>query len=40
MADTPEITELRAMLQAREGKPGFTENVADIKARLKELGAA
>lgn len=32
-----ELEELKAKLAAREGQPGFAENVEAIKARIKEL---
>jgi len=32
-----ELQELKAKLKAREGKPGFADNVAEIKARIAEL---
>ena len=37
MADSPELAALKAKLKAREGRPGFAQNVADLKARIAEL---
>ena len=34
-----EVKRLTALLRAREGKPGYTQNVAAIKARIEELSA-
>lgn len=34
-----EIARLQTMLRAREGKAGYTANVAAIKARIAELQA-
>ncbi len=31
------LASLKAMLKAREGKPGFKDNVAAIKAAIAEL---
>lgn len=35
MAD--ELTRLREKLAAREGRPGYADNVAALKARIEEL---
>ncbi len=32
-----ELEDLKAKLKAREGKPGFAENVEEIKRRIEEL---
>lgn len=40
MSPSEELAALKAKLRAREGKPGFTENVADLKARIAELERA
>jgi hypothetical protein len=37
MSKEEEIAELERILAKRRGKPGFTENVRDIEARLAEL---
>ena len=34
-----ELDRLRGKLRAREGRPGFEANVAEIKARIAELEA-
>lgn len=34
-----EIARATALLKKREGKPGYTANVASIKARIAELQA-
>lgn len=40
MAVSPELEALRARLRAREGKPGFADNVADLRKRIAELERA
>jgi hypothetical protein len=35
-----ELANLKAKLKAREGKPGFKQNVEHLKARIAELEAA
>ena len=37
MARNENLNDLRAKLKARENKPGFKANVAEIKARIREL---
>jgi hypothetical protein len=32
-----ELAALKAKVKAREGKPGFKSNVADLKQRIAEL---
>lgn len=39
MTAKEELAVLKAKLKAREGKQGFKQNVADIKARIAELEA-
>lgn len=34
-----EIKRLNALVRAREGKAGYSQNVAAIKARIEELSA-
>ena len=34
-----EVKRLEALLRVRRGKPGFTENVAEIEARLAAVKA-
>lgn len=34
-----ELTRLRRLAAAREGKPGFAANVAEIRARIAQLEA-
>lgn len=36
MADA-EVERLKAKLAAREGRPGYADNVAALKARIEEL---
>ena len=40
MTREEEIAALKAKIRAREGKTGFAQNVADLKARLAELEAS
>ncbi len=35
-----ELEDLKAKLKMRDGKPGFADNVAAIKARIAELEGA
>lgn len=37
MADSEELTALKAKLRMREGRPGYADNVKAIKARIAEL---
>lgn len=39
MTRQEEIAALEAKLRAREGRPGFEANVAELKARIAELKA-
>lgn len=39
MTREEELAALKAKLKAREGKPGFAANVAEIKARIAQLEA-
>lgn len=39
MTPAEEIKTLKAKLRARDGKPGFKDNVAAIKARIAEMEA-
>jgi hypothetical protein len=39
MAHEEEIAALKAKVKAREGRAGFAENVAALKARIAELEA-
>jgi hypothetical protein len=36
-ADTQQLARLNTMLQARDGKPGYTRNVLAIKAEIAAL---
>jgi len=40
MTASPELDALKAKLRAREGRPGFAENVEQLKARIAELERA
>lgn len=40
MSRAEEIAALKAKLKAREGRPGFAGNVAEIKARIAQLKEA
>lgn len=40
MTAAEELAVLRAKLAARENRPGYEENVREIKARIAELEAA
>lgn len=40
MTPAEELKELREKLAARKGKPGYTQAVKDIEARIAELEAA
>lgn len=40
MSASAELAALKAKLRAREGKPGFAENVEQLKARIAELERA
>jgi hypothetical protein len=39
MTREEELAALKAKLRAREGRVGFKQNVADLKARIAELEA-
>jgi hypothetical protein len=40
MTPAEELAALKAKLRAREGVPGFVDNVRELKARIAELEAA